>query len=114
MNTFRDLSEDELPSGNRYGDPNFREWHSRWHLRLRRESRPNSQAHAAMRGVNPVVIPRNRRVEEALAAAEDHNDLSVLHRLLAMLETPYEVGTDTPMHQEPPIDDGGYRTFCGT
>ncbi|MCX7423853.1 MAG: YdiU family protein [Planctomycetia bacterium] len=113
-NTFRDLSEDELPSGNRYGDPNFREWHSRWHLRLSRESRPSPQAHAAMRSVNPVVIPRNHRVEEALAAAEDHDDLSVLHRLLATLAMPYEIGTDTPMYQELPPDDCSYRTFCGT
>ncbi len=113
-NTFRNLSADESPTGVRYEDPEFRDWRSRWQLRLRQENRPNSQAHAAMRGVNPVVIPRNHRVEEALAAAEDHDDLSVLHRLLATLAMPYEVGTDTPMYQEPPIDDGGYRTFCGT
>ena len=113
-NTFRDLSEDELPSGNRYEDPNFREWHSRWHLRLSRESRPITRAHAAMRGVNPAVIPRNHRVEEALAAAEDHNDLSALHRLLATLAMPYEAGADFTMYQEPPPDDRSYRTFCGT
>ena len=71
---------------------------SRWQLRLNRENRPTTLAYAAMRSVNPVVIPRNRRVEEALAAAENHNDLSVLHRLLATLATPYEVGTDTPMY----------------
>ena len=35
-----------------------------------------------MRAVNPAVIPRNHRVEEALSAAEDRDDLSVLHRLL--------------------------------
>ena len=113
-NTFRDLSADELPTGDRYENPEFREWHSRWQLRLGRESRPSIQVHAAMRDVNPAVIPRNHRVEEALAAAEDHNDLSVVHRLLAMLATPYEARADLAMYQEPPPDDCSYRTFCGT
>ncbi len=113
-NTFRDLSADELPSGDRYEDPDFRAWHSRWQLRRGRESRPSTLAHAAMRGVNPAVIPRNHRVEEALAAAEDHDDLSVLHRLLAALATPYEARADNVPYQEPPADECGYRTFCGT
>ncbi len=67
-----------------------------------------------MRSVNPAVIPRNHRVEEALAAAEEQDDLSVLHRLLAVLASPYEVPADAARYQEPPADDGGYRTFCGT
>lgn len=113
-NTFRDLSADELPTEERYQDSEFREWHSRWQLRLSRESRPSTEAHAAMRGVNPAVIPRNHRVEEALAAAEDHNDLSSLHRLLAALAMPYEAGAEFTMYQEPPPDDRSYRTFCGT
>jgi uncharacterized protein YdiU (UPF0061 family) len=67
-----------------------------------------------MRGVNPAVIPRNHRVEEALAAAEDHDDLSVLHRLLAALAMPYDDGAVSAMYREPPPDDCSYRTFCGT
>jgi uncharacterized protein YdiU (UPF0061 family) len=53
-------------------------------------------------------------VEEALAAAEERDDLSVLHRLLGVLARPYEEGADTAFYREPPADDGGYRTFCGT
>jgi uncharacterized protein YdiU (UPF0061 family) len=53
-------------------------------------------------------------VEEALSAAEKQNDLSVLHRLLAALASPYEVATDLAQYQEPPADDGNYQTFCGT
>ena len=84
-NTFRDLSSEEPPAGDRYRDPDFQAWYSRWQLRLSRDGRPNTSAYAAMRTVNPAVIPRNHRVEEALSAAEDHDDLSVLHRLLAAL-----------------------------
>ena len=67
-----------------------------------------------MRSVNPVVIPRNQRVEEALSAAEDRDDLSVLHQLLEALASPYEARTDLARYQEPPSDECGYRTFCGT
>jgi uncharacterized protein YdiU (UPF0061 family) len=60
------------------------------------------------------VIPRNHRVEEALSAAEDHDDLSVPHRLLAALASPYEAGADMAQYQDPSPDDCNYRTFCGT
>jgi uncharacterized protein YdiU (UPF0061 family) len=67
-----------------------------------------------MRSVNPAVIPRNHRVEEALSAAEDRNDLSVLHQLLAALASPYEASGHLARYREPPPDDCNYRTFCGT
>jgi uncharacterized protein YdiU (UPF0061 family) len=116
-NTFRDLSADSLPATDAYRDAKFLEWHARWQQRLAREDRPLATVHAAMRAVNPAVIPRNHRVEEALAAAEEHDDLSVLKRLLAVLATPYEPAADSAAYasyQEPPPDDGSYRTFCGT
>lgn len=113
-NTFRDLSSEEPPAGDRYEDPEFRAWYAHWRLRLGREGRPASSAAALMRSVNPAVIPRNHRVEEALAAAEGHDDLSVLHRLLAALASPYEAGAGAAYYQEPPPDDCHYRTFCGT
>ena len=67
-----------------------------------------------MRSVNPAVIPRNHRVEEALSAAEDRDDLSALHRLLAVLATPYESRTEDAEYRATPPEDSGYRTFCGT
>jgi serine/tyrosine/threonine adenylyltransferase len=114
-NTFRDLSSEELPAVESYLDSDFREWHSRWQLRLHRDGRPNTSAHVAMQAVNPAVIPRNHLVEEALLAAEDSDDLSVLHRLLVVLGSPYEVGAGLARYQDPSSsNDRNYRTFCGT
>jgi uncharacterized protein YdiU (UPF0061 family) len=113
-NTFRNLSSEQPPASDQYQDPDFRAWYSRWQHRLSREGPPNPSVYAVMRSVNPAVIPRNHRVEEAFSAAEDHDNLSVLHRLLAVLATPYEVGTDSAQYQDPPPDDCSYRTFCGT
>ena len=60
------------------------------------------------------VTPRNHRVEEALAAAEERDDLAPLHELLAVLASPYEPTGDWAKYREPPADECGYRTFCGT
>ncbi|MDB5386308.1 MAG: hypothetical protein JWM11_1954 [Planctomycetaceae bacterium] len=113
-NTFRALSSDDAMSGELSGDPDFAAWHSQWQQRLGREGRPITLLYASMRAVNPAVIPRNHKVEEALAAAEDRDDLSVLHRLLEVLATPYQAGPNLTPYQEIPPDDCSYRTFCGT
>ncbi len=113
-NTFRDLSSAGPPDGDQYRDPAFQDWYARWRDRLRRDGRPDAATFTEMRVVNPAVIPRNHRVEEALSAAEEHDDLSVLHRLLAALASPYEAGADSAQYQDPPPDDCKCQTFCGT
>src|SRR3954462_4710705 len=55
-----------------------------------------------MRSVNPAVIPRNHRVEEALAAAEERDDLSVLRDLVAALARPYEDRPEAGQDRGPP------------
>jgi uncharacterized protein YdiU (UPF0061 family) len=113
-NTFRDLSMEVLPTSDRYQDTDFQAWHARWQERLGRDGRSRAEAKAAMRAANPVVIPRNHRVEEALVAAEGQDDLSVLHQLLEALASPYESRAELAKYQDPPPDDCNYRTFCGT
>ncbi len=113
-NTFRDLSIERPPVGERYGKPDFQAWYPRWQERLHRDGRSGASVAAEMQSVNPAVIPRNHRVEEALSAAEDRDDLSVLYRLLEVLASPYKARSDLAPHQEPPPDDCSYRTFCGT
>ncbi|CAN5131829.1 YdiU family protein [soil metagenome] len=113
-NTFRELSSAGTLAGDRYQEAEFQAWDARWQLRLSGEGKPDGSAYTLMQAVNPAVIARNNRVEEALAAAEEHDDLATLQRLLAVLATPFEVGPDTPCFQEVPEDDGTYRTFCGT
>ena len=68
---------------------------------------------AAMDGVNPVYVPRNHLVEEALAAATA-GDLAPLHALLDAVTRPYDERPGLERHAEPGPQDPGYRTFCGT
>ncbi len=67
-----------------------------------------------MDAINPVHIPRNHLVEEALAAATD-GDLAPLERLLDAVTSPYEErpGLERYAVAAPP-EFGAYQTFCGT
>jgi serine/tyrosine/threonine adenylyltransferase len=63
---------------------------------------------------NPVYIPRNHLIEEALAAATT-GDLAPLERLLAVVTRPYEERPGLERYAAPAPDGfGPYRTFCGT
>jgi uncharacterized protein YdiU (UPF0061 family) len=68
----------------------------------------------AMDRVNPIYIPRNHLVEEALAAATD-GDLDPCRRLVDVVAAPYQerAGLERYAAAAPP-DFGAYRTFCGT
>lgn len=112
-NTFRDLSEGSL-NEERYQTPDFQTWHRRWQERLTQDGPPSPSRYATMQAVNPAVIPRNHRVEEALSAAEENDDFSVLQDLLKVLASPFEAGPTSAKYREPPADERGYRTFCGT
>ncbi|WP_433730475.1 protein adenylyltransferase SelO [Actinoplanes sp. CA-051413] len=81
-------------------------WVARW-----RALGPDADA---MQRVNPVYIPRNHLVEEALAAATD-GDLDPLERLVAAVSEPYDERPGLERYAAPaPQDFGAYQTFCGT
>ncbi|MGV0049443.1 protein adenylyltransferase SelO [Mycobacterium colombiense] len=63
---------------------------------------------------NPIYIPRNHLVEEALAAATA-GELDPLERLLAAVTEPYTERPGLERYAVPaPEDFGKYQTFCGT
>ena len=96
------------------GGAPIHKWHTRWSARLQRQHHGKLEAVAMMRRANPVVIPRNHRVEEALTAAVA-GDLTLVYRLLDVVTKPFdETGTNEPYRSEPEISDVPYRTFCGT
>ena len=92
----------------------WEEWHQRWEARRGRQPQPAAESAALMRRHNPAVIPRNHRVEAALAAATAEDDLSVMERLLDVLSAPYDHDRDVTGFTEPGPREQRYRTFCGT
>ena len=113
-NTFRDLGRQVLPENQLYQSETFETWHRRWQERLGGEGRNLDSSLSLMRSVNPVVIPRNHKVEEALQAGEEGN-LNPFRNLLKALESPYEEADHLAPYQVPPKpSEKVHQTFCGT
>jgi serine/tyrosine/threonine adenylyltransferase len=114
-NTFRALTFGKLEDEGLFGTSEFTQWHEMWHARLNRQEESKESSRELMRNSNPAVIPRNHRVEDALDAAVNQGDYSVMERLLHALSNPY---AHTPEQEDycslPAPSSGHYRTFCGT
>ncbi|WP_121392344.1 protein adenylyltransferase SelO [Actinokineospora cianjurensis] len=69
---------------------------------------------APMARANPLYIPRNHRVEEALTAATA-GDMAPFHHLLAAVQSPFTERPDLAHYATPaPDTTTPYQTFCGT
>ncbi len=92
----------------------FDEWSVGHRARLSSRSCDPHAVAAAMDRVNPVYIPRNHQVEEALTAASDGN-LGLFRRLLDAVSQPFDERPGFEPYAAPaPPGFGRYRTFCGT
>ncbi len=89
-------------------------WLERWRRQLEADATAPSVRVAAMRAANPVIIPRNHRVEQALQAA-NAGELAPFERLVTALQRPFD---DQPeyadLEQAPEPHEVVTRTFCGT
>jgi serine/tyrosine/threonine adenylyltransferase len=64
--------------------------------------------------VNPIYIPRNHIVEEAISKAYQ-NDLAPSEKLIKVLKNPFDLSTGCENYANPPRQiDESYKTFCGT
>ena len=89
----------------------FDAWVARWDALLPRD---RDAVAAAMDRVNPVHIPRNHLVEEALAAATA-GDTAPFHRLVEVVTDPFVARPGLERYAEPaPAGCGPHVTYCGT
>ena len=93
----------------------FDAWAARWRERLECEGSDPAAVAEAMDRVNPIYIPRNHLVEEALEAATD-GDLAPSGRLVDVLDRPFDERPGLERYAQPApagfADE--YLTFCGT
>ncbi|MBP3964027.1 protein adenylyltransferase SelO [Paenibacillus lignilyticus] len=114
-NTFRALTEEKPEEVAMYDTEGFTEWLEKWQARLGRQPLTKEESKQIMRSRNPVIIPRNHRVEEALDAAVNQGDYSVMERLLAAITNPFEQTAEYADYcAVPAISSRPYRTYCGT
>ncbi|MDC0233600.1 YdiU family protein [Candidatus Pelagibacter sp.] len=111
-NTFCNLmgiNSDEV-----YKNDNFINWKNKWKKRSEFNNSTREEQNKLMRENNPTVIPRNHKVEEALAAA-DKGALDKMKKLLTILKNPYGNQDNIEEYQVPaPSSNEKYQTFCGT
>jgi len=89
-------------------------WLARWQQRVAKEGLDPEQQAATMNQVNPLYIPRNHKVEEALQAAVAE-DMTKFETLLTVLEEPFTERNEFAEYAEPaPASFGPYTTYCGT
>ncbi len=113
--SFRMLASKRLPEEIASHDAGFIAWHENWQLRLSRQPASKERAYRMMRAHNPAIIPRNHRVEEALSAAAEQGDYSLIQRLLAAMANPFaDVPEYSDYHTPPASSERVYQTFCGT
>jgi serine/tyrosine/threonine adenylyltransferase len=117
--TFRSLSSAAAGADEKFLGPfgqaqAAKDWLARWKQRLAEEA-PRPDRAERMDAVNPLYIPRNHLVEEAIRRATDGGDFSAFEDLVAVLENPFEEQTGRERYTLPPKpEERVLKTFCGT
>lgn len=90
-------------------------WLARWNARILRQGRNAQEIAQAMNAVNPAFVPRNHRVEQAIQAATQKNDFTLMDRLIHVLARPYDDQShEIDLMQPPKPEERVAQTFCGT
>ena len=95
-----------------YKDKDFIDWSKNWEKRILINGGSKENSLELMKKNNPIVIPRNHKVEEALEAANDNN-LKPMYNLLSIMKKPYTKQINIEKFQTP-SNNQNYQTFCGT
>ena len=111
-NTFCHLMNFQTQNDIVYENNEFSDWKKRWQERLSQNSSSEKYINL-MRSVNPLVIPRNHIVEDALKKANQGN-FEPINNFLKILSSPYTDQKHITEYQIPSQSDEKYQTFCGT
>ena len=111
-NTFCHLMNFQTQNDIVYENNEFSDWKKRWQERLSQNSSSEKYINL-MRSVNPIVIPRNHIVEDALKKA-NQGDFEPINNFLKILSNPYTDQKYITEYQIPSQSDENYQTFCGT
>ena len=113
-NTFCNLMDIQSIKDPIYQNQEYLNWTAKWKKRLEKNNTGKEKYLELMRSVNPIFIPRNHKVEEALKNASE-NKLETLNQLLEVIKYPYKDNGMLMDYQRPMSNqNGNYKTFCGT
>ncbi|MBL0371137.1 YdiU family protein [Rhizobium sp. KVB221] len=91
-------------------------WLASWRARLSRETMSGEARARAMHATNPIYIPRNHLIEEAIQSATQGADFSPFETLDTVLSHPFREDPDVPVRYTLPAEPNErvLQTFCGT
>ena len=112
-NTFCHLMNLDPKKDELFDDNDFMNWKKRWKNRSTKNNNTPKKSLELMRNNNPLVIPRNHKIEEALKAAEQNN-IEPMNKILDILDKPYDEQKEMIDYQSPSKLADKYQTFCGT
>jgi serine/tyrosine/threonine adenylyltransferase len=111
-NTFCHLMDTNFNNSEIYDDKNFITWFKNWEEQILINGGSKENSLNLMKKNNPIIVPRNHKVEEVLEAA-NNNDLEPMNNLLSILKKPYTNQNGIEKYQYP-SNNYNYQTFCGT
>ncbi len=93
----------------------FLEWKQAWKKQLDIQGIDLIKVQTSMLQLNPVFIPRNHLVEQVIDKATNENDFKPFHKLVGVLEKPFDYTADFEIYTRPAEKDQVVtQTFCGT
>jgi uncharacterized protein YdiU (UPF0061 family) len=113
-NTFCYLMKIDNNDDLKFKDINFINWLKEWENRILINNGSKEKSINLMKKTNPIFIPRNHKVEEALENA-NKNNFQHLNDLLDVVKKPYTNNENLKQYKRPANLNGiKYQTFCGT
>ena len=113
-NTFIFLMNKTIENSESYNNADFDLWKIKWMKRLTMFNNTHDKSLELMHSTNPMIIPRNHKVEEALTLA-NNGDLTLFNKLIGILKNPYLANNNDLKFMSPAEhSDKKYQTFCGT
>lgn len=115
-NTFIHLMNETIINEVIYHEESFIAWKKDWKTRLLAINGNKESQAALMHKNNPIYIPRNYLVEEALSQISHNNNPEPLNKLINKVTNPYKIENIETHYIQAPKEsyDNNYQTFCGT
>ncbi len=113
-NTFCYLMDSLKIENNIFQDDQFKIWKKKWIIRSQLNGNTPINRLNLMKKANPLIIPRNYHVEEALKFAVENNDIAKLKKLINIIKDKECDDSTLSIYQSPGKKIKKYVTYCGT
>ncbi len=114
-NVFSHLMDVPVPNDSIYHSEKFIQWKANWEQLINERSFLKQDLFQIMQKENPIYIPRNYLVEEALEKFTQEKDEILFNSILTLMQDPYTFREENKTFQQPPVTgDAYYKTFCNT